>query len=118
MEYHLRNKKDKLVVTIEGDFDLYSAYALKKKILSKIEKTDIDLLIDCSNINYIDSSGIGLILHLFNHQKEKQKDFKLKNISEEIIILFKAIKLYKTISGCLITETIEEKESSEKPKDK
>jgi len=104
MEYRFHKKKDRLVVVLNGDFDLYSAFTLKKKILAELQKKSIDIELECSDVNYIDSSGIGLILQILNHQNEKENKLFLKNVSEEILKIFKAIKLDKTLAGCFIND--------------
>ena len=53
---------DTLVLQIMGDMDIYEAPLLKIKIQSAHE-TDVKiLLVDLSEVNYIDSAGLGALL--------------------------------------------------------
>lgn len=52
-----------LIVKVDGDLDHNTANSIRKKIDSELKKNPINLLImDLSTLNFMDSSGIGLIL--------------------------------------------------------
>lgn len=52
-----------LIASIDGDLDHYTSNEIRKRIDSELKKNPINLLIiDLSSLDFMDSSGIGLIL--------------------------------------------------------
>lgn len=63
MEVKYQILKNRLIVYLKDDIDHHTAEQLKESIDSLISTSDITmLLIDFGSVNFIDSSGIGLIL--------------------------------------------------------
>ncbi len=66
------------------------------QIVDKFDYLNVDILIlDFKNIKKIDSFGIGLIIALKNKLTTLEKKLQLINIDENIVSLFKVIKLDK-----------------------
>jgi anti-sigma B factor antagonist len=51
------------------------------------------VIIDFSNISYIDSTGFGVILTAYDFARKSDKKFIITNISHEVMGLFKITKL-------------------------
>ena len=75
---------DSITIAITGDIEMITMKGLKEKLLGIIEENDKDIIIDFSNVGYLDSSGIGVLLTLSKVLKEKEKALKLVNLSERI----------------------------------
>lgn len=64
------------VIQLSGEVDLHNSRDLKKILLQNIEKS-CHLLIDFSELEYIDSSGIATLVEAFNGSKAKKLDFHI-----------------------------------------
>lgn len=52
------------VVTVSGDVDLRTSPRLRSVLLEAAQKTSGTLLIDLSDVNYMDSSGVGTMVYV------------------------------------------------------
>jgi len=55
------------------------------------ENKDIDL--DLSKVNYIDSSGVGVLISLLKLQKNKGKSLKISKVSPKVLNVLKLSSL-------------------------
>lgn len=75
-------------VFVSGEVDIYTAQSFKEKIYSIVEKTGDDLIIDCMDLNYIDSTGLGIFVGALKKAKLAGKSICLENIKDNIKKLF------------------------------
>ncbi len=66
---------------------------VKEDLISLIENGCNNLIIDLSNIIFIDSSGFGALVTIFNHAKNRGSRVLLTNIADETMELVKVTKL-------------------------
>jgi len=59
------------VVALSGDMDLYSANQVKESVVSLWESGHTRLIIDMSALNYVDSSGIGVLLYVYSSSQKR-----------------------------------------------
>jgi len=52
------------------------------------ERTDCDIVIDCTELNYISSSGLRIILNVFKHTRSHAHKAILRNMSEDVKEVF------------------------------
>ena len=72
MELKLRNMSGVTVIEIEGEIDLFHAGKLKKLVTTLFEKNVNRVIINMQKVSYIDSSGIGALLHIFSESKKRK----------------------------------------------
>jgi len=82
-------------VFITGNIDIPGAEELKKTLNGLVEENINTVTIDFSGVTFIGSSGIGKLLLFYKNLTAKGGSLSLLNLSDEIIALFKAIKLDK-----------------------
>ena len=88
------NGLDKLYVQASGRLDLDSAVEYGTKVKDTIEdseETITEVVLDFSQITFISSFGLKVILELFKHLKAQQGVLKLKNVSEELMNSFRMV---------------------------
>ena len=78
-----------LEVSASGKIDIDTAVEYGTKITDAVEDNEIkDLVLDFSQITYISSMGLRVILEL--HQKMSNLgSMKIKNVDEQVLIIFK-----------------------------
>ena len=85
----------KATVFISGNIDIPGAEDLKKTLAGLTEDNLTDVVIDFTGVTFIGSSGIGKLLLFYKNFTAKGGSLSIINLSDEIIALFKAIKLDK-----------------------
>jgi stage II sporulation protein AA (anti-sigma F factor antagonist) len=70
MPVSIRNSQDEVTAIIEGEIDHHTATEIRKCIDESVERIRPKLLkIDFSQVSFMDSSGIGLIMGRYNTMK-------------------------------------------------
>ncbi|HOQ08199.1 MAG TPA: STAS domain-containing protein [Clostridiales bacterium] len=76
------------VVYLSGEIDIYNAQQFKEKIYQVVENSKGDVSIDCSDLNYIDSTGLGVFVGALKKAKQNNRDIHILNIRDNIKKLF------------------------------
>ena len=79
---------DIAILAIAGEVDIYTAQELKNRLYEIVDSTSKDIVIDCSNLNYIDSTGLGIFVGAFKKAKADSRNIKIVNIKDNIRKLF------------------------------
>ena len=79
-------------VKLKGDLDVYSEDEFKTFIEEKI-KSDADVIFDLEELDYLDSTGLGMFMNVYNDQKANDKKVKIINAKDNIQKLFKITDL-------------------------
>jgi anti-sigma B factor antagonist len=75
-------------IFVSGEVDIYTAQTLKERLYSIADTQKLDLRIDCRDLNYIESTGLGIFVGAL--KKAKQYDCKvyIVNLKDNIKKLF------------------------------
>lgn len=103
MRHTIMETEAGLCITLEGEFDLYSCADLRKVLVERVQQDPVDIRLDCTGVDYIDSSGMGLIMQLHFILKKSGHRLALAGLSERILKLFRAIKLDKALGAAIET---------------
>ena len=90
---NITDENDKLVLDLSGDLDVYSEEEFKSLIEDEIETVNKDILIDIKNLDYLDSTGLGMFMKIYKIHEERGKKVKIINPKENILKLFKITDL-------------------------
>jgi stage II sporulation protein AA (anti-sigma F factor antagonist) len=108
MYVEFEDDEDKLIVTLTGELDHHSAEEVRIKIDDKIDMVGTSkVIMDFANVNFMDSSGIGVIIGRYRKISMKKGTICIANAkgSVERIFqlsgLYKIIKSYKTLDEAL-----------------
>jgi anti-sigma B factor antagonist len=94
MEYNIKKEGDIFAIYILGDLVAGKIFGLKKEIEEILEKERPKVLFNFSDVNFIDSSGIGLVINCLRKLSEKKGQLKLCNLNKTIINIFKQIRIH------------------------
>jgi anti-sigma B factor antagonist len=78
------------VIRLTGSLDMYSFPRLETQISTLFQENHHAVLLDCRNLDYIGSAGLGALIGFAKQAREKKGDVKLLNVPERI---FKIIEL-------------------------
>lgn len=79
---------DSVVVYITGEVDIYTSQTLKDRLYETIDSTKADLVLDCKELNYIDSTGLGIFVGALKKSKQNDKKIYISGLKENIKKLF------------------------------
>ena len=66
---------------------------LKEQVLDQLERGDRKFIVDFSKTDYIDSSGLGVLVTLSKKIREQGGQLSLVSLSEDLRTLFELTKL-------------------------
>ncbi len=89
------SEQDRWVVKAKGDLDIYTSNEFKDLVLDAFENMELDLLIDGTNLDYIDSTGLGALISIFKVVNSKDKKIYISNLKSNIRKLFDITELDK-----------------------
>jgi len=99
-------KKWVLYVRLDGELDQYTVDGLRTRIVELIEKYQIRyLVINCEQLEFMDSSGVGFIIGRFNRLKKVNGAVLLCSMNEHIYRLVYLSGLHRI---CIIKNDEEE----------
>jgi len=82
-------KNDKaVIIEIDGRLDTTNFGQLEKKILQHIEVGNINIIVDCSNMDYVSSSGLRIFLMALKKITTLKGAFLLCGLQESISEIF------------------------------
>ena len=87
-----------LSVTLRGEIDHHSAVSVRGKIDSAIIESGVNkTVLDLSNINFMDSSGLGLIMGRYALMQRLGGELTLKSPNERVVKIFELAGLGRII---------------------
>ena len=84
---------NKATIKIQGDIVSSVVNALKAELRNTLENEITDLILDLSQVTFVDSMGIGLLVATHNSLKKKNSVLGLMNVSEDIRKLLNMMRL-------------------------
>lgn len=93
MEIGFRKYKDVYIVDVKGDMDLYNAHELKDVVNKLITKKINKIIINLESVDYIDSSGVGALIHIFTSIKRNKYQLRITNVHGSVAKVIKLTKL-------------------------
>lgn len=92
------NKENDLEIMPIGEVDIYTSPELKSLIYELIEEKNIDLVINGEKLEYIDSTGLGVLMGIYKKLQEKNLNIQITNLKPNIYKLFDITGLNKVFN--------------------
>lgn len=94
MEVKTKETESGVVITLVGEMMLgYSANDFHEAIRNAIDNNKKKIVVDLSDVQYITSWGIGILIYGHTSTTNLGGEFKLAAVSEKIGIIFKKTKI-------------------------
>ena len=77
-----------IFVTLDGDLDLNSVNDFKRCMDENIEEFKAGVTIDCSQLRYIDSTGLGVLVSILKKVKEYGGTMKILQLKPYLFKIF------------------------------
>lgn len=75
-------------VYVSGEIDIYTAQQFKESLYQVVDGSENDVTIDCSGLNYIDSTGLGIFVGALKKTKLNGRNIYIINMKDNIKKLF------------------------------
>ncbi len=83
------------LIELEGEIDINTVRQLKEVLTSITEEKKENIKIDANKLEYIDSTGLGVLIGTLKKLKEEDKNLIISNIKPNIMKLLKITGLDK-----------------------
>ena len=90
---NIENRK-KITLNVEK-FDVANMQEIKKNIQDEIADSAEDIVIDLSQVSFIDSSGLSVIIAVFKQLKTDKHELELCGLQEQPMELLEITQLHK-----------------------
>ncbi len=81
------------LITIEGDIDASSSIQLDESLSKRVNTGQSLIAIDCSELHYISSAGLGVFMSYIEEFKASNQQFVLWGLSEKVKNVFDMLGL-------------------------
>ncbi len=82
----LDNNKCKIVLS--GEIDIYTSQNFKNELNDAVKSCNGDLYIDCKELTYIDSTGLGILVGALKEVRKEDNHIYICNLKDNIKKLF------------------------------
>ncbi|MDD3626755.1 MAG: STAS domain-containing protein [bacterium] len=107
MEINKKYVDDIVVFKVVGEIIVENRHILKESIKDELNKGKMNFVLDFSEMKYIDSAGLGILVIQNKKVNESGGKIKLSSLSKDILSLFslthldKAFDIYNSIDDAI-----------------
>jgi len=100
MSLEIESKIQDSIIEIKpiGEVDIYTSPELKNQIFSLIEERNTSIIIDGESLEYIDSTGLGVLMSIYKKMQENSLNLEIINLKPNIYKLFDITGLNKVFN--------------------
>lgn len=98
IKYNTYLDNDYLEIKPIGEIDIYTSPEFKDKVIDIIETKKINIIINGEELEYIDSTGLGVLMSILKKIKENNLIIKIVNLKPNIYKLFDITGLNKVFN--------------------
>ena len=84
MHVTISEQEGRLVAALIGDFDNVASAMAERDLAPVFDNTDCDVVIDCTELDYISSSGLRILLNIYKHTRKTAHHAILRNVSDDV----------------------------------
>jgi anti-sigma B factor antagonist/stage II sporulation protein AA (anti-sigma F factor antagonist) len=96
----LEQIENRIILRIDGRVDAASAPILERKLLGLIDENHLHLLLDFTQVDYLSSAGMRVLLSAAKKLKEKQGDLVIFSLVDEVKEVIKMAGFDKILAIC------------------
>lgn len=84
-------------IMLRGEVDIVTAQDLRETLKEKYEERKSDFCLDLEGLNYIDSTGLGVIIGAYGRMQDQGNKISVKNPKENVAKLLRITNLDKIL---------------------
>ena len=89
MKASIQEFEDKIVATLDGELDTVAAREVEKTLQPLYNSNGRDIIIDCTKLEYIASSGLRILISILKGAKVSGSKVIMRNMNDDIKTVFK-----------------------------
>jgi len=93
MKIYTQKSGENYLVKLCGELDASNAQAVEKILDDLIQLNPAQIQVDCKDLKYISSRGLGVFISRFQEMEHKQIKFFLFNMREQVLYVFRVLGL-------------------------
>lgn len=86
---------EKWEISIKGEIDIYNSTGVKDVLANLIQEHPCDIVLDCAELDYIDSTGLGALVAIVKKVKNYQGNIHIANLKPSVAKVFHITNLDK-----------------------
>jgi anti-sigma B factor antagonist len=98
MKLQIRNISDVAIIDCTGDVDLYSSPKLREALLSEVQPGKPSVLVNMTDVTYIDSSGIATLVEGLQLSRQSKTHFGLFGLRKNARAVLELARLHKVFA--------------------
>ncbi|SHH30293.1 STAS domain-containing protein [Tepidibacter thalassicus] len=92
---NFNNDKNVWNIELKGEIDIYTANELKKVLIEVVSINPQDIILNASELEYIDSTGLGVLIGVLKRLRQQGKDIHIIEAKKNVKKLFNITGLDK-----------------------
>lgn len=100
MNIDVKQQGDIQIMHCGGSLDADTVSAFKKVAYDLVSSGATRFVIDCSNLTFVDSMGLGVLISLLRRARSKNGDVKVAALSDEVKTIFEITRLHRLFDVC------------------
>ncbi len=100
MNIEVTQQGDIQVLHCGGSLDADTAPAFKKVAFDLVGTGTNRIVLDCSNLTFIDSMGLGVLISLLRRVRQRDGDVKVAALNDEVKTIFEITRLHRLFEVC------------------
>lgn len=92
------------VVAVRGEVDLATAPALKNRLLELVADGRIEIVVDLTNTEFLDSTGLGAVVAAYKRVRAHEGHLRLVATSARVKRVFEITNLDRVVPICTTVE--------------
>ena len=104
-EYTINEENGRLILHLKGELVLNAVTELKDEIKSHLKNENLKVIADLSDVEFVDSSGLGMLISWFKCVNEENGRIVFANVQPYVRKIIKISKLDKIFT---LAETLDE----------
>jgi anti-sigma B factor antagonist len=85
------------LVRLSGSVDMYSFPRLEAQLNTLFQQAQYNVLLDCRDLDYIGSAGLGALIGFAKQAREHKGDVKLLNVPDRILKIIELLGFTKVL---------------------
>lgn len=100
MHIEVENLGNVSVMHCGGSLDADSIGAFKKVAYNLIDEGSTQLVVDFTNLTFVDSMGLGVLISLLRRARQQDGDVKVAALTEDVKTIFEITRLHRLFEVC------------------
>lgn len=105
MNINIERQGNVSIMRCGGSLDADSVLSFKKIAYDLVEKGSVKIVVDCKEVSFIDSMGLGVLISLLRRARSKQGDVKMASLTDDVRTVFEITRLHRLFDICADLET-------------